>query len=66
MPYKQQQNCYRTIKGVRYVNFCDVLGSEEDMIVRQVKAKRIAHRLVKHKDGFNVLFVHEDHVHEVQ
>jgi hypothetical protein len=60
MPYKDQTLCYRTIAGTRYVNWCDVLGDEERVILAGVKARKLPHRVVRHKDGFESLFVRED------
>lgn len=57
MPRKQQQDCYRTINGERYVNMCDVHGREEQDYVDAAKRIHASHRLVKHKDGFRILFV---------
>lgn len=59
MPYKNQSACYRTIKGIRYLNWCDVLGEEERLLAAGLKKRGLPHRLVSHKDGFKILFVAE-------
>lgn len=60
MPYKHQAHCYRTIGGVPYVNHCDVLDKETGKLVVKAKRLKVRHRVVKHKDGYGQLFVHQD------
>lgn len=59
MSIKHQIDCYRTIKGEKYVNWCDVLGPEHELIVSRIKARNVPHRIFRHPDGFRRLFVKE-------
>lgn len=59
---KHQINCYRIIKGIKYVNWCDILSTEDEIAVKICKTRKIAHRVVKHSDGFQMLFIREDHL----
>lgn len=62
MPYKHQAACFRTINGARYVNYCDILSDEHEECVVTAKVRQLRHRVIKHKDGFRQLFVHENDV----
>jgi hypothetical protein len=63
---KHQTNCYRTIKGERYVNLCDVLSPADEALVLKAKAVGAPHRIIKHPDGFKMLFVSERQIHLVE
>jgi len=60
MPFKAQSNCYRTIEGVRWPNFCDVLGPEDERAVQEAKGQGARFRFVKHPQGFRIAFIHPD------
>lgn len=62
MPYKHQARCYRTIDGIQWANQCDVLGDEHFALVAKAKRLKVRHRLVMHKHGYRMLFVHPDDV----
>jgi hypothetical protein len=60
MPIKNQSDCYRTIKGVRWPNLCDVLEPSQE---NEVRARRDAgHRVrtIRHPDGYYQAFIHPD------
>jgi hypothetical protein len=59
MAVKLQDMCYRTIKGERYVNWCDLIAIELEDEVRKVKQYGFPHRIYKHPDGFRRLFIRE-------
>lgn len=59
MSTKHQMNCYRTIKGQRYVNWCDILCAEHEAEIAKAKSLKIPHRVVRHPEGFRRLFVLE-------
>ena len=65
MPVKHQSDCYRTIRGERYKNLCDVLGPDDEAALEEVKAKKLRHRVIKHPDGFRQLFIHSDDVRKL-
>lgn len=56
---KHQSDCYRIIKGVKYINWCDLIyqPEENDRILKEIKAKKIKHRRIKHPDGYYQLFI---------
>ncbi len=58
--FKHQNNCYRTIHGVKYYNACDLICEDSDAMVERTKALKLRHRIVKHTDGFEQLFIHPD------
>lgn len=60
MPTKHQDKCYRTIKGEKYMNFCDVLGEIDFQAVDMAKQLKLRRRLIKHPDGYRQLFIHKD------
>lgn len=59
MPEKDQSLCYRTIKGKKYINWCDILEDRHELEVEKAKRLKIPHRVFKHPDGFSRLFVLE-------
>jgi len=63
MPEKLQSECYRTIGGKRFINWCDILEPEHEAMAEACKLHKIPHRIFKHPDGFRRLFVREDKVH---
>ncbi len=60
MSFKDQTQCYRTIKGVKWPNFCDILEDSDQADVDAFKASggRVAIRT--HPDGYKQAFVHPD------
>jgi hypothetical protein len=62
MTTKHQADCYRTINGQKYVNYCDILCDEHEAEVAALKAagKRIAKR--KHPAGYHQAFIHADDI----
>jgi SAM-dependent methyltransferase len=52
--------CYRTIGGVRWLHWCNVLGDESKQAVAQSKAAGLRIALRKHRDGYLQSFVHPD------
>lgn len=60
MPVKHQSECYRMIKGKKFINWCDVLSEEDEAAVEACKLHKIPHRVFNHPDGFRRLFVRED------
>lgn len=60
MPYKHQSDCYRTINGVRWTNFCDILDDKTAEEIAGFKKNGMRFRLIKHPDGFKQAFVHPD------
>ena len=65
MPYKDQSDCYRTIKGEKYINLCDMLEQRDDDALAEIKEKKLRHRVIKHPDGFRQLFIHSDDVQKL-
>lgn len=65
MSTKHQNNCYRVIKGQRYVNWCDILCIEHEAEIAKVKAEGIPHRVFRHPDGFRRLFVLESELRRI-
>ena len=63
---KTQGDCYRTINGQHYVNFCDVISPRDEEAVLEVKEKKLRHRVFKHPDGFDRLFVHKDDIENLR
>ena len=63
MATKHQGDCYRTIKGEKYVNWCDILGPEHEALVLKCKALKVSHRVFRHPDGFRRLFVWQRQTH---
>ena len=59
---KNQTKCYRTFKGHRYENLCDVMDDIDFNLVKKVKLLNLRHRVVKHSEGFGQLFVHVDDI----
>lgn len=57
MPVKVQDECFRTIKGERYVNWCDVLGPDTEAEALKIKKHGFKHRIFRHPDGFKRVFV---------
>jgi hypothetical protein len=57
---KHQSDCYRTIRGQRWPNLCDILETyhEEEVAARRLAGHRI--RLFKHPDGYRQAFIHPD------
>lgn len=62
MPYKNQTKCYRTIKGEKWENFCDVLSEADAQSVAELKKAGRQVRMVKHPDGFLQAFVRPEAV----
>lgn len=62
---KHQTECYRTIKGQKYINWCDVLDENGEAALEACKMRKIPHRAFKHPDGFIRLFVREDMAHKL-
>ena len=60
MTQKHQSDCYRIIKGQKYINWGDVLDDEGEAMIESCKMHKIPHRVIKHPDGFKRLFVRED------
>lgn len=60
MPYKNQEKCFRTIKGEKYINYCDILSDDQQIEIDKLKqaGKRI--KLIKHPDGFYQAFIHSN------
>lgn len=56
---KHQQNRYRVINGIKMLNYCDlIMGDvENEVAVKEAKAKYQYVRRIKHPDGFYQLFV---------
>lgn len=57
---KHQADCYRMIKGRKYINRGDIIGPDDEAAVFACKANKIPHRVIRHRDGFRQLFVRED------
>lgn len=54
MPYKHQSNCYRNIKGVKYINYSDLLYADEtenDEVVARAKTEYKLVKVIKHHSG---------------
>jgi len=60
MPIKDQTLCYRTIKGVKWLNLCDMLEQihQDDVAAIKRAGGRIALR--RHPDGYQQAFFHPD------
>jgi hypothetical protein len=60
MAFKDQTQCYRTIKGVRWPNFCDILEDyhQDDVDAFKAWGGRIAIRT--HPEGYKQAFAHPD------
>lgn len=62
MPDKNQEDCYRTINGVRWPCFCDVITTADERAVKLAKENNLRRRVLKHPDEFLSLFLHPDDV----
>lgn len=60
MPFKHQNQCYRTFDGVQWPNFCDVLDDEEKRAIAEAKADGARFKMRKHPGGFAQAFIHPD------
>lgn len=40
MAFKHQANCYRNIKGEKYINYCDLIMGDEENILAIENAKK--------------------------
>jgi hypothetical protein len=65
MAIKEQTNCFRTIQGKRFINWCDLLCAEHEAEIAKVKAAGIPHRIFRHPAGFRRLFVLETEAHRI-
>lgn len=59
---KHQTQCYRTINGVKMMNYCDLIMSDEEneKIIKEAKEKFKRVRKIKHPAGYHQLFVLEN------
>ena len=62
MAFKHQSDCYRTISGARFINWCDLLDQEHEEQVALAKRLGIRHRVIKTTDGTRRLFIEESAV----
>jgi hypothetical protein len=58
---KHQSNCYRNIKGKHYINYIDLIMSEQEneIAINEAKRKFASIRKIKHPSGYYQLFVSE-------
>jgi hypothetical protein len=58
---KHQSQCYRTIKGQRLLNYCDLIMSDEEnnKVIAEAKKKYKIVRKLKHPSGYYQLFISE-------
>lgn len=59
MATKHQMDCYRMIKGKKFINWGDVLDSEGEAMIESCKMHKIVHRVFAHPGGFKRLFIRE-------
>lgn len=60
MTFKNQQDCYRTFDGVRWINFCDVLEESHERDVAEARRQGARIKMRKHPDGYHQAFIHPD------
>lgn len=60
MAIKDQTDCYRTIDGLRWPNFCDILEDSHREDVAACKAAGIRIKIRKHPEGYHQAFIHPD------
>lgn len=59
MAWKNQNKCFRNIRGIRYENYADLIygDAENAVVISNAMATGRRMRLVKHKDGYRQLFL---------
>lgn len=60
MAFKDQTECYRTIKGQRWLNLCDILDQHHQDSVDEFRAWGGRVALRSHPDGYKQAFAHPD------
>jgi hypothetical protein len=60
MPFKHQSECYRTVNGVRWPNFCDVMSDEDEQEIAKAKSLGARFKMRKHPDGYRQAFIDPD------
>ena len=64
MPIKDQTACYRTVNGVKWPNFCDMLDDVHFEDVAKAKAAGARIKKIKHPDGYHQAFIHPDDINK--
>lgn len=60
MPIKNQTECYRTVKGIRWPNMCDIMTEDDELDVARFRARGGRLKVLKHPDGYKQAFAHPD------
>ncbi len=57
--YKHQSNCFRTIQGVKHMNFADLCYGdvENEEVIAQAKEQYKSVKIISRGDGLKAIFV---------
>lgn len=62
--FKHQANCYRNIKGVKYINYADLVMNDEEneRVENKIRAEHGLVKKIKHHSGeYYQLFVAQEY-----
>lgn len=63
---KEQDKCYRTIDGIRWINVSDLLSPELTAWAQSQRARGIRLKFRKHPDGYSQVFCHPEDMSSIE